>query len=99
NPAFQTIAEFRSPFATDAAGVAMTAYKILLAAGVGAALGSIVVRAFDYGGLLFFAGLCALSLAARRNAALFAVGSAPFVARSLGFILASLRPKVRGGLL
>jgi hypothetical protein len=108
SPAFKTIGEFRSPFAADASGMAITAYKILLVLGVGAALASIVLavsrragrggayaRSLDYGGLLFFAGLAALSFAARRNAALFAVGSAPFIARSLGRDLNALPASIR----
>jgi len=92
NAAFQTIAEFRSPFLPDAGGLAVTAYKALLVLGIVAAGAALAIRRrrFDFGGVLFAAGLGALSIAARRNAALFAVGAAPFIARSLATAFASL---------
>lgn len=107
-PAFQTIAEFRSPFAADAGGAAIAAYKTLLVVGAGAAVAALIVSlrrkperagqstaAVDYGGLVFFVGLAALSIAARRNAALFALGSAPFIGRSLGTVFTALPAKLR----
>ena len=108
NPVFQTIAEFRSPFAQDAGGVAIAAYKVLLGLGCAAAAAALVRsrrrttdrsvgagRPFDWGGLVFFGGLAALSIAARRNAALFAIGGAPFIARCLGAILATVPDSIR----
>jgi len=108
NPAFQTIAEFRSPFSTGAAGVALDAYKVLLVIGCVLAVAALAVRGrttpglsprdpsrFDFGGLLFFAGLLALSLAARRNVALFALGGAPFIASCAGTAVEALPRKLR----
>ena len=98
NPAFQTIAEFRSPFAADAGGAALAGYEIVLVAGLVAAVAALAVavrRNFDWGGFVFFAGLACLSFAARRNAALFAVGCAPFIARCAGSVMASVPGSVR----
>jgi tetratricopeptide (TPR) repeat protein len=100
SPAFQTIAEFRSPFAADAAGASIVAYKLLLIAGSVAAIAALIVNlrrraGIDLGGLVFFAGLAALSVMARRNAALFAFGCAPFIARSFGTVFAALPARVR----
>ncbi len=87
NDVFQTIGEFRSPFAADAGGAAVAAYKAVLIVGLAAAVAGLVVRLrakaspFEWGGLLFFVGLAALSITARRNGALFAIGVAPFIAR------------------
>ena len=107
-PTFQTIAEFRSPFAPDAAGIAIVAYKVFLAVACAAAVATILLHflkgrasrgpaesRLDYGGLAFFAGLAGLSLAARRNDALFAVGTAPFVASCLGTVFEALPGGVR----
>jgi hypothetical protein len=51
---------------------------------------------FDWGGLVFFAGLACLSFAARRNAALFAVACAPFIARCAGTAMAAVPEPLRG---
>lgn len=98
NPAFATIGEFRSPFAEGVHGIAIDAYKVLLIAGTAVVVAATALawrerrsagaslaaawRDLDFGGLAFFAGLAALSLAARRNAGLFAIGAAPVIARS-----------------
>ena len=108
SPIFQTIGEFRSPFAADAIGVSVATYKALLIVGSLAAIAAIVVsigtkagrgepvvHRFDLGGLVFFAGLAALSVVARRNAALFALGGAPVIARSLGIVSAALPVELR----
>ena len=106
-PVFQTIGEFGSPFAADAAGVSAVGYKVLLVLGIAAAVTALVVslrgargraRAsaprFDWGGAVLFAGLAVVSVAARRNVALFAIGAAPFVAWCLGVVLTA-RPRMR----
>jgi hypothetical protein len=100
--AFQTVGEFASPFAAGAGEVSIVVYKVLLFIGVAAAIAAFfgarrLARSragvgglrFDWGGLIFFAGLAVLSANARRNVALFAIGSVPFIARSLEIVLAS----------
>ncbi len=107
NPVFQTVGEFASPFAADWTDVSMALYKVGLAIGCGAAVAALVVswrspRArtgarggpFDWGGLILFTGLAMVSAAARRNVALFAIGSAPFMARCLAIVLTA-RPGLR----
>ena len=99
-PVFATIAEFASPFAPDAPGLAIVFYKIVLAIGILAALWAMASRrrstlAFDWGGLLFCAGLAAVSYVARRNVAIFAIGVMPFIARSLATVT-SASPWFRG---
>jgi hypothetical protein len=107
SPVYQIIGEFGAPFAAGATGLVIVLYKILLTIGCGAALTALIVslrstRArspapasrFDWGGLIFFVALAGLSIAARRNVALFAIGSAPFIARCVRTILAaSPRPR------
>jgi hypothetical protein len=107
NPAFQTIAEFRSPFASDAVGLGFAIYKILLVGGSIAIVTAFVldmtarrrpdaamVRAW-LGRIVFYAGLAALSIIARRNTALFALGGSPLIARSLGSIASKLPDAMR----
>ncbi len=102
NPVFRTIGEFGSPFAVDATGLSVVFYKIVLAVGVAGGLAALVVSlrsprtrdgastvTFDWGGAIFFAGLAVVSVAARRNAALFAIGSAPFIARCVEIVVPS----------
>ncbi len=99
SPVFETIAEFRSPFEADVFGVAMGTYKVLLIAGTLSVLAAFVLdsrkRRTDLGGIAFFAGLVVLSVVARRNAALFALGGSPLVARSVGTIVATVPARVR----
>lgn len=95
-PELQSIAEFRSPFAADAGGLPLAVYELLLIAGTAAVIAAIVTnlkKRVDWGALLFFAGLAGLSVLARRNAALFAIGAAPLIARSLAKL--PLRESVR----
>ncbi len=111
SPALQSIGEFRSPFAADAGGVSIATYKLLLIFGAIAIITALVVSlrrhpegasegtsGFDLGGLAFFAGLAALSVVARRNAALFALGATPFLARSVGTIVRALPAKAGAAL-
>lgn len=94
--AFQAITEFRSPFQTLLPDAAGGAYQILLvfAVAVVALAGYLSFRdhgeadgrdreGFDLGGLAIFAGLACVSVMAYRNMGLFAMGGAPFLARSL----------------
>jgi hypothetical protein len=50
----------------------------------------------DLAGLMTFVALAYLSLQARRNMAIFAFGTAPLVARSLGLLAARVPDRVRG---
>jgi hypothetical protein len=98
NAIFKTIGEFRSPWAGDASGVAIWVYRALLVAGALAVATALVLkgrRHLDLGRTLFFAGLAALSVAARRNIALFAVGAAPVIARSVATIGGALPATAR----
>lgn len=95
NPVFQSVGEFASPFTPGSTDVSTIAYKVALAAGGLAAAAALIgslrrPRAnapgrerFDWGGLALFAGLAVVSVEARRNIALFAIGTAPFIARCL----------------
>jgi hypothetical protein len=104
SPVFQTVGEFASPFASGANDLSMVLYKVLLAMGGAAAVAALLVRLrppgaragvrgepFDWGGAILFIGLAALSVAARRNVAVFAIGSALFMARCLATVLTSRR--------
>ena len=96
NPVFQIVGEFRSPFAPGATEVSIVAYKVLLAAAGLTAIAALVAgRRREWGSVVFVAGLAWLSISARRNVALFAIGSAPFVAQWLSAVLTS-RLRVRG---
>lgn len=88
SPAFQAIAEFRSPFASDAVGLGFAAYKTLLIVGGLSVLASLVLNPQKrrVGDVAFFAGLAGLSLIARRNTALFALGASPIIARSVASV-------------
>jgi tetratricopeptide (TPR) repeat protein len=96
NPVYQTIGEFASPFAADAHGISVVMFKLLLAIGLVLAVWTIPDRRrpFDWGGLILFIGLAALAASARRNVAMFAIGTAPFMAGRLQAILAG-RPNWR----
>jgi len=100
SPALQAIAEFRSPFASDAVGVGFATYKVLLILGVVSVPAAFVLnpRERRIGDVVFFAGLAALSLIARRNTALFALGASPIIARSLATIASRLSRQARASL-
>jgi hypothetical protein len=99
SPVFAMIPEFASPFAPGAGGLAIVVYKVVLVAGgvlVALAAFTLLRRQtpksttslpFHWGDVLFFAGMAVLSIAARRNVAVFAIGTAPVVARSLATLL------------
>jgi hypothetical protein len=98
HPAFQSIAEFRSPFEPDVFGTSAAVYKVVLVTGIAVVAAAWIViwsnrerdgrrlADFDLGGLAFFGGLAVLSILARRNLALFAFGAAPLIARSLATV-------------
>lgn len=90
---FQSIGEFSSPFASFFPDWTFGAFQLLFpfaciavaAAGIASALGR-SGPSFDLGLLLFFAGLAALAATAQRNTALFAMGTAPFLAQCLAIL-------------
>jgi hypothetical protein len=86
NPVYRTIGEFGSPFAAGATGASVTAFKVMVIVAALSAIVAIAIRRrrTDWGALLFAAGLAVLAAGARRNIALFAIGSAPAVAAALG---------------
>jgi hypothetical protein len=102
NPAFQAIAEFRSPFAPDAVGLGTATYKILLIIGIVSVIAAFVLdaraRRAALGGIAFFSGLALLSVLARRNTALFALGASPLIAQSLATIMSRLPANVGAAL-
>jgi len=106
SPALQAIAEFRSPFAADAVGTGYATYKLLLIVGGISVLAALVLHVRDrrassgpalraeFAGVVFFSGLAALSIIARRNTALFALGASPIIARSIASIGSRLKQSV-----
>lgn len=94
SPVFAMIPEFTSPFDPTATGLAITVYKAYLVVGaLIMVMGAVAAmrrskdrgapRLFGWGDLVWFVGLAAVSMAARRNVAMFAIGVAPALARSL----------------
>jgi hypothetical protein len=100
SPALQAIAEFRSPFASDAVGLGFATYKVLLILGGLSVLAAFALNARErrVGDVVFFAGLAALSLIARRNTALFALGASPIIARSIPALASKLSPNAQASL-
>jgi tetratricopeptide (TPR) repeat protein len=95
--AFASIGEFADPFAAMFPDASLGAYQVWILAAAPVALLAAVAGAagtdaeeeapgFDLYGLATFVGLAGLSLLARRNAALFVMGTAPFVARCIALI-------------
>lgn len=107
NPIFQSVGEFQPPFSGYFVTSALRAYQYFLVFGVAAAVLAAIVTLrgaagrdsatvrFDLPGLGIFVGLGAVSLLARRNIALFALGAAPFVARSLAAVHEHVPPRAR----
>jgi len=99
---FGSIGEFRSPFSVWFPDLTLGAFQsfFLFSCAVVAAAALVSARGrgdgrahapgFDLGQLFFFVGLAALSAAAYRNAALFALGVAPFVGQSLAVCRSAL---------
>lgn len=105
SPIYQSIGEFRSPFAGSFQTFAIRSYQAFLvsAAALAAIAGGLRAFArprargesdtrarFDVGALAFAAALAWQSLLARRNLGVFGVGAAPFVGACTGIVLARL---------
>ncbi len=105
NPAFQNIGEFSRPFATEFPTFSLTAYKwffvcstivvglatlVSLGRPRGQAARSGRADGIDVARLAIFIGLAYLSVLARRNMALFALGGAPITASALAALDAKL---------
>lgn len=88
---FQTVGEFASPFAAGASGTSIVLFKVMLVAGLALAVAAMWLnrRRFNWGGLILFIGLAALAASARRNIAMFAIGSAPFIGECVATTLAA----------
>jgi len=91
---YQVIGEFRPPFSGYFPTFALGSYQLMVLVGAAVTVGAGVVRAtartrthdaangtFDVGALVFTAALAWLSLMARRNVGVFAIGAAPFLAQ------------------
>ncbi len=110
NAAFQTIGEFRRPFSDYFLTFSIGAFQTFFFLGIGViCVAAIVgwrapdkgggsseasVRGFDLTWLLIFAGLAYLSVMARRNTSLFALGAAPIV----GYCFALIGGRAKSGL-
>ncbi|MFP6626174.1 MAG: hypothetical protein VCA74_03825 [Deltaproteobacteria bacterium] len=90
---FRAIGEFRPPFSDFFPTSALMAYQTLFVLAVAVVAWAFLLRLLrrrspqDLGlaGLVIFAGLAWLSLLARRNIAIFAMGTAPFIVSALAF--------------
>ncbi|MBI5506423.1 MAG: tetratricopeptide repeat protein [Deltaproteobacteria bacterium] len=103
---YQVIGEFRPPFSGYFPTFAMGSYQTMILAGAVVVIAAGLVRAsgradghdpardgaFDVGALVFTAALAWLSLLARRNVGVFAIGAAPFLAQCAK-VLASRLPR------
>ncbi len=98
-PVFRTIDEFKPPFSGQLPTLGLRAYQLALPIAVGVvALASLAVvwarrdgdDRFQPAGLVTFLALLVLSVLARRNMALFAMGAAPFVGVSVAIVAARL---------
>lgn len=103
---YQVIGEFRPPFSGYFPTFAIGSYQSMVLFAGAAVLGAGLVRAFggardhdpardgafDVGALVFTAALVWLSLLARRNIGVFAIGAAPFLAQCAK-VLASRLPR------
>ncbi|HYC54006.1 MAG TPA: tetratricopeptide repeat protein [Candidatus Binatia bacterium] len=106
---YQIIGEFRRPFSGYFLTYAIGSYQVLFFASLALAVLAGLARAmvparppqdstgggrFDLGALVFFAALAYLSLLARRNIGVFAIGAAPFVASCIGILISLLPVRV-----
>ncbi len=103
---FGSIGEFAGPFSRPFGSVPLAAYQIgfvvavtfVLAAALRTAFarnGQDGAARFDLSGAVLFVCLGYLSLRGARNTALFAIGSAPFVAQCIRTCVGALRPRRR----
>jgi hypothetical protein len=106
DPVFQSIAEFRPPFSGFVPSIGVTVYQVLFVAALLAVTLAAAVSArkapavpgVDLATLLMFCGVAYLSLLARRNMAIFALGATPLVARCLAVLGARLPRAVKATL-
>jgi tetratricopeptide (TPR) repeat protein len=104
SPVYSAIGEFRAPFSGYFLTFAIGSYQAFFFAAIGLAVvagalrataptprrGSVEHERFDIGALVFAAALAYLSVLARRNIGVFAIGAVPFVGACLGIVLARL---------
>jgi tetratricopeptide (TPR) repeat protein len=110
SPAFQSIGEFRSPFAGSFPTFSLTAYKAFLVCGgivlICGTLASLATprraaaprrpgAGVDVGHIAIFVGLAYLSVLARRNIALFVLAGAPLVASWLAALYAKVATRTQ----
>lgn len=114
NSVFQAIGEFRRPFSNYFTTFSITAYQSFFFATIGILVAASVAAAgrrrrrdaesdpsvpgFDIGLALVFAALAYLSLLARRNIGIFAVGAIPIAALALSAVVDRLPRKIRASL-
>ncbi len=114
NSVFQAIGEFRRPFSNYFTTFSITAYQSFFFATIGIIVAASVAAAgrrrrrgaesdpsvpgFDIGLALVFAVLAYLSLLARRNIGIFAVGAIPIAALALSAVVDRLPGKTRASL-
>ncbi len=101
---YQVIGEFRPPFSGYFPTFAIGSYQLMVFSAVAVVVGAGLVRAlgrsdghdaardggFDVGALVFTAALAWLSLLARRNIGVFAIGAAPFLAQCAKVLVSRL---------
>ncbi|HEY2776076.1 MAG TPA: hypothetical protein VGK20_18690 [Candidatus Binatia bacterium] len=100
SPVYGVIGEFRPPFSGYFPTFAIGSYQVFVFTAAGLAVVAGLLRAlsskteeregFDVGVLTFALVLGYLSLLARRNVGVFAIGAVPFVAACLGIVLRRL---------
>jgi len=104
SPVYSAVGEFSPPFSGYFPTFAIGSYQAFVFTFAGVAVVAALLRAFerqepraaagearqgfDIGALVFAAALAYLSLLARRNIGIFAVGAAPLVAACVGILLA-----------
>jgi len=110
NGVYQVIGEFRPPFSGYFPTFAISSYQAMFFFTVAVAVAAGAVRAFgnprnhdaardgafDVGAFVFTAALAYLSLLARRNIGVFAIGVAPFVAQCIKILVSKSPAAWRG---
>jgi hypothetical protein len=106
DPVFQAIGEFHPPFSDYLPTTAVAAYRVFFVASV-SLVGIAALLSFgrprertaepglDLAGLVIFAGLAYLSVMARRNIGMFALGASPFVAAAAAVLAARFPAALR----
>lgn len=109
NGVYQVIGEFRPPFSGYFPTFAISSYQAMFFFAVAVVVAAGLVRAFsrprdhdpardgafDVGAFVFTAALAWLSLLARRNIGVFAIGAAPFVAQCVRVLVSKWLPAWR----